>query len=165
MRVEEICTRSIRSCGKDTPLASAGNLMWEADCGILPVVDDAGKVIGVVTDRDICLALSLIDQPACDVPVRAILRPTLHTCRLGDGVRDALRAMRIHKVRRLAVVDGAGVLQGMLSLSDVARAAKPERLADPSDVTDEDLALALKTLWSRVPPEGRVPAPQTTAFV
>jgi CBS domain-containing protein len=74
--------------------------------------------------------------------------------------------MRTQKVRRLPVVDGAGVLQGLLSLNDVALAAKPDRLAEPSDVTYEDLALALKTICGRrLSLEARVPAPQPTAFV
>lgn len=166
MNVEDVCTRTVKTCAKETSLTEPANLMWEADCGILPVVDEAGKVIGVVTDRDICMALALTGQPGTDVPVRVVLRPILHTCRLTDGVREALRTMRAGKVRRLPVVDGAGVLQGMLSLSDVARTAKPDRLARPCDVTDEDLALALKTICRRNPlPQKEIPLPKTTTFV
>ena len=166
MKVEEICTRVVRTCTKETRLSEAGNLMWDGDCGILPVVDEAGRVVGVVTDRDLCMALSLTGQPATEVPVRLLLRTALHTCRLGDSLRDALRTMRSQRVRRLPVVDGAGVLQGILSLSDLALAAKPERLAEPSDVTDEDLALAFKTICGRRPPlEAPVGAPQSTSFV
>jgi CBS domain-containing protein len=112
------------------------------------------------------MALALISQPATEVPVRVVARPTLHTCRLTDDLRDALRTMRTRKVRRLPVVDGAGLLQGMLSLNDVALAAKPDRLALPNDVSFEDLTLALKTICGRrLPLETRVPACQPTAFV
>src|SRR6185295_2209359 len=93
MKVEEICTRVVRTCTKETRLSEAGNLMWDGDCGILPVVDEAGRVVGVVTDRDLCMALSLTGQPATEVPVRLLLRTALHTCRLGDSLRDALRTM------------------------------------------------------------------------
>jgi len=165
MRVEDVCTRSVKSCAKNTSLADAANLMEEGECGILPVLDDAGKVLGVVTDRDICLTLALIRQPAADVPVRVLSTRTLHTCRLHDGLREALGTMRTNRVRRLPVVDGAGVLQGMLSFCDVALAAKPERLAGPTDVTDEDLALALKTISARKPLETPSPTPQATASV
>ncbi len=159
MKVEEICTRAARSCTRETSLADAADILWDADCGILPVVDEAGRVVGVVTDRDICMALALTGQPAADMPVGPLLGPVLHTCRLTDELRDALCTMRTRKVRRLPVVDGAGVLQGVLSLSDVALAAKPERLAGPSDVSDEDLALALKTISApKKAAEQRMPA-------
>jgi CBS domain-containing protein len=165
MKVEEICTRAVKSCTRETSLAEAADLMWETDCGILPVIDEAGKVIGVATDRDICMALALTGQPAADVPVRVLLRPVLHTCRPADEARDALRTMRTQKVRRLPVVDGAGVLLGMLSFSDVALAAKPDRLAGPSDVSDEDLVLALKAISDRKPAAvAPSPASQATAF-
>lgn len=165
MKVEQICTRPAKSCTPESTLADAGNLMGEADCGLLPVVDDAGRVVGVVTDRDICLALSLTGKPANQVPVRILLQDAVHTCGMGEGVRDALRTMRTRKVRRLPVVDGAGVLCGVISLGDVARAAKPERLAGPSDVTDEDLALALKTISGRAPAGTAVPAAATVTLV
>jgi CBS domain-containing protein len=166
MRVEEVCTRAVKSCTKETPLTEAAALMWDGDCGILPVLDEAGKVVGVVTDRDICVALPLIGRPAADVPVRILPTGTLHACRPSDGLREALKTMRTQKVRRLPVVDGAGTLQGMISLSDIARAAKPDRVAGPSDVSYEDLALALQTICGRRPvSEARVPAPQPTAFV
>jgi CBS domain-containing protein len=162
MKVQEICTRAVKCCSRETSAAEAADLMWEADCGILPVVDEAGRVVGVVTDRDICMALALTRQSAAELPIRSLLPQILHTCRLSDEVRDSLRTMRIHRVRRLPVVDGAGILKGMLSLSDLARAARPEALADPTDLTDEDIALALKTICSRKPAESPVPAPQTT---
>ena len=165
MKVEEICTRAVRACTRETPLSEAGNIMWDADCGFLPVVDEIGKVIGVVTDRDLCMALAVIGQPAAEVPIRVLLRPGLSTCRLSDEVRDALRTMRLHKIRRLPVVDGAGVLQGMLSFSDLARVSRPDALAGPADIADEDLSLALKTICARKPAEAAAPAAPTTAFV
>src|SRR6185436_11839880 len=132
MKVEEICTRTVKSCGRETSAADAADAMWEAGCGALPVVDESGRVVGVVTDRDLCMALALTGQRADDLPVRSLLRPTLHTCRLTDEVRDALRTMRLQKIRRLPVVDGAGVLQGMLSLADLVRVSRPDALAGPS---------------------------------
>jgi len=165
MIVEQICTRAVKSCTAETSVADAADLMWEADCGSLPVIDEAGRVIGIVTDRDICMALALTGQPASDLPVRTLLRPILHTCRPGDEVRAALHTMRAHRVRRLPVVDGAGVLRGMLSFSDVALAARPERLATAADVTDEDVTLALKVICTRKPQEAKIPEAQPTAFV
>jgi CBS domain-containing protein len=166
MKVEDICTRDVKSCTRETPLADAGNLMWDENCDVLPVVDEIGKVLGVITDRDICMAAAVTRQPAPVMPVRVAFQPDVPACRLGDGVRDALRMMRFHKVRRLLVVDGAGILKGILTLTDVALAAKPDRVADTTDVSYEDLALAFKTIFA---PRGKeadpVPAPETTTYV
>src|SRR4030095_9400718 len=115
MKVEQIFTREVKSVSRETSAAEAADLMWEADCGGLPVVDEGGRVVGIVTDRDLCMALALTNQSAADLPVPSLLPPPLHTCRLSDEVGEALRIMRLHKIRRLPVVDAAGVLQGMLS--------------------------------------------------
>ena len=166
MKVEDICTRDVKSCTREIPLADAGNLMWEENCDVLPVVDEIGKVLGVITDRDICMAAAVTRQPAPSMPVRVAFQPDVPLCRLGDGVRDALRTMRNHKVRRLPVVDGAGVLRGMVSLTDVALAAMPDRAAGPTDVSFEDLALAFKTIFApRKREPAPVPSPETTSYV
>lgn len=132
----------------ETSLAQAGNLLWEVGCGALPVVDEVGKVVGLLSDREVGLALAMLARPASEIPVRVVFHPSA-TCRASDDVRDALRIMRTRKVRQLPVVDGAGLLQGMLSFSDVVLAAKPDRLASPGDVADEDLILALKSITAR----------------
>lgn len=163
MKVEEICTRAAKSCTPETSAADAADLLYETDCGALPVIDEGGKVTGIVTDRDLLMGLALTGQAPPDLPVRALLRPTLHTCRLSDEVRDALRTMRLHKIRRLPVVDGAGILRGMLSLSDFARAARPDAVAGPADIAHEDLVLALQAICARRPAPD--PVPKTTALV
>jgi CBS domain-containing protein len=134
--------------------------MWEADCGALPVIDEGGRVVGIVTDRDLCMALALTGRAPADLPVRSVVHSSLHTCRPSDEVREALRQMRLHRIRRLPVVDGAGVLQGMLSFADVARVARPDGLAGPADIADEDLVLALKTICARKRVDPPVPAPE-----
>jgi CBS domain-containing protein len=160
MKVEEIFTREVKSVSPETSAADAADLMWEADCGALPVVDEGGRVVGIVTDRDLCMALALTGRPAPDLPIRSVVHPTLYTCRPSDEVRDALRQMRLHRIRRLPVVDGAGVLQGMLSFADLARAARPDALAGPADIADEDLLLALKTISARKRIDAPAPAPE-----
>ena len=165
MKVAQICTRAAKSCGRETSAAEAADLMWEADCGALPVVDESGRVVGIVTDRDLCMALALTGQRPEDLPVRSMLPEILHTCRLTDEVRDALRTMRLFRIRRLPVVDGAGVLQGMLSFCDLVRASKPDGIAGPEDIADEDLTLALKTICARKPAEAAVSANPTPVVI
>lgn len=152
MKVNEICTRVVKSCTRDTCLAEAGLLMWDGDCGVLPVLDETGKVVAVVTDRDICMSVATKHRPANQIAVREVIGAEVHSCKLHDEVRDALKTMRTAKVRRLPVLDAQGALQGMLSLNDVALAAKPDRIAKPTDVTYEDLAIAMKAICGRLLP-------------
>src|ERR1700688_1771554 len=84
MNVEEICTRGVKSCMKDQSLAEAGRIMWDAECEVLPIVDDAGIVIGIITDHDLCMAVVLSGQPAAELPVSMLQQAAVPTCRLGD---------------------------------------------------------------------------------
>jgi CBS domain-containing protein len=51
-------TSDVRTCRPETNLAEAVRDMWEGDCGALPVVSDEGRVIGMITDRDVCIAVA-----------------------------------------------------------------------------------------------------------
>ncbi len=119
MRVRDLMTTDVRSCRGETNLAEAVKEMWEGDCGVLPVVNDEGRVTGVVTDRDICIALATRGQLADRIAVRDVAQGHAHTCQAEDDVAAALQTMKLHKVRRLPVVDADGHLRGMLSLNDV----------------------------------------------
>lgn len=119
MNVNEFMTSSPRTIRGHENLAVAAAAMWQDDCGVLPVVDDADRVIGVITDRDICMALATRNRPASDVAVGEVIgRPPL-TCASDDAIEKALDTMRSHQVRRLPVVDEYGRLQGILSVNDV----------------------------------------------
>jgi CBS domain-containing protein len=98
-------------------------MMAEAGCGFLPVLEN-GRVIGVVTDRDICLALARLDRRPALTEVREVMSRELFSCDVSAEVGVALGAMRAHGVRRLPVLDAKGKLQGVLSLDDVALAAR-----------------------------------------
>jgi len=149
MKVKEICTRAVKTCTRDTRLSDAGWAMWEGDCGILPVVDEAGKVVGIITDRDICMSTSTKYRPAAEIAVGEAFSDKVLTCRGHDDVRDALKIMRQAGIRRIPVVDAQGKLEGILSLNDVALASQPDQPPQLTDVTYEDVALALKAICGR----------------
>ena len=119
MKVKEIMTRDARSCAPETSVREAAATMREADCGALPVVHK-GKTSGMSTDRDICLALAERNRLPSDLQVEEAMSRALYACAKEDGVEKALATMRGHQVRRLPVVDGNGVLRGIVSLNDVA---------------------------------------------
>ena len=86
MRIKEIMTAEPTTCSPDTTLAAAASLMWEGDCGILPVVDD-GALVGVVTDRDMCIALATRNQLASEVRIGTVATKTVLTCEPEDDVQ------------------------------------------------------------------------------
>jgi CBS domain-containing protein len=119
MTVKEIMTGNVKACGESTDLASAAKIMWDCDCGIVPVVNAERRVVGVITDRDICIALATRQATSGSLSVRDVLRPDVQTCSADDDVRDALRLLKNRRVRRLPVVDRQGRLIGIISLNDL----------------------------------------------
>ena len=117
MNVRDLMTTHPTSASSAESLASAAVKMWNEDCGILPVVDD-GAVEGVITDRDIAMALAMRATSASQVLVGEVINGSVHACQPKDAITDALGTMREHRVRRLLVLDG-GELVGLLSLNDV----------------------------------------------
>lgn len=121
MLVESLMTRDVEVCGPDSTLGDAAAVMWRRDCGVVPVVDEGGRVVGVVTDRDICMALSMRGQRATEVRVAEVMARGVETCTPVDDVGEALEALARRQVRRLPVVDSRGHLVGILSLNDIIR--------------------------------------------
>jgi CBS domain-containing protein len=125
MKVKDIMTTEPKTCAEDMTLAGAADLMWEGDCGILPVLDDR-KVVGVVTDRDMYIALATRDRLASQMAVGEVARKPVVTCEPEEDVHAALAAMKTHRVRRLPVVGFGDTLLGIISMNDILLAARPE---------------------------------------
>jgi CBS domain-containing protein len=118
MRVDSVMTRDIVSCEPTDTLAHAAKLMAERDCGCVPVCERGG-VVGILTDRDVCLAAVQRDQKLRDISVQDVMTRDVMTCMPSDSVDAALLKMRQRRVRRLPVTH-SGKLIGVLSLNDVA---------------------------------------------
>jgi CBS domain-containing protein len=125
MKVKDLMSTGVRTCTPETTVAEAVRLMREADCGILPVVDD-GELVAVVTDRDICIALSTQDARAAHVRVGAIATKDVVTCAPEDDIKAALISMTQARVRRLPVVGFGSAVVGVLSMNDIVRAVEPD---------------------------------------
>jgi len=119
MRVETAMMRSAAYCTPETNLGTAAEIMWKFDCGMLPVVGADRKVVGVITDRDMCIALATRNKLAGEITVGEVFAGRAYTCRPQDDIRAALDTMSRQKVRRLPVVNSDGVLQGILSMDDI----------------------------------------------
>jgi CBS domain-containing protein len=138
MKVREIMTSDVKSCSADTNLATAAEIMWKHDCGAVPVTDGGGSVVGMITDRDICIAAATKSRPEGDIQIREVLSKPLRSCSPTDDIRSAMETMKNEQLRRLPVVDSDGRLAGIVSLHDIAMQAKGRQAAgiSPTDVLD-----------------------------
>lgn len=142
MNVMELCSTDLCTCRRETDLASVAGMMWERDCGIVPVVDERRHVVGVITDRDICLAVATRGCRATDLCVGDVISGEAFVCSATEDVRSALRSMASHAVRRLPVVNERHELVGVLSISDVIQAARDK--SKVGALTGSDVLLALQ---------------------
>ena len=125
MKVREIITEQPKCCGPGTNLSAAAELMWSNDCGVLPVVED-GRLAGIVTDRDICIALGTRNKTAADMNVKDVATAPVQTCAPDADLHSATATMRHAKVRRLPVVNAEGKLEGIVALNDIVLAVGPK---------------------------------------
>ena len=122
-RIEKLMHRPVVTCHVNDCLAKAARLLWEQDCGALPVVDENGRVVAMITDRDICMAAYTQGLPLQSIQVRSAMSNQLYSCRPSDPVVQAEKQMGEKQVRRLPVVDEQGRVLGILSLNDLTREA------------------------------------------
>lgn len=120
MNVQRLMTRNVRTCRADDTLDHAARVMWEADVGCLPVVDDEGRPLGMITDRDICMAAYTQGVALRDARVESAMSKTLLTCSPQSSVAEVEELMQRSQIRRVPVVE-LGALVGMVTLGDIAR--------------------------------------------
>jgi CBS domain-containing protein len=119
MTVKEVMTEEVTTCHLDTNLAAASALMWENDRRALPVLTSAGEFAGVLTDRDICIALGTRNVRASELTAGQVVGDGALVCSSSDDIGVALQIMRDAKVRRLPVVNKDRKLEGIISIDDV----------------------------------------------
>ena len=133
MQVKDVMTKEPRTCSPTTNLAAAAAIMLDGDCGILPVVKD-GKVVGVVTDRDMYIALATRGKRASEIEVADVVQTPVYTCGPEDDVPSVLDTMKRHRVRRLPVVGFGDPILGVVSMNDIVLAAGPRKGVREGDV-------------------------------
>src|SRR5438093_4224642 len=103
MKVRELMTQPAEACEPNSNLASAAMIMWRNDCGVVPIVSDGRKPVGVITDRDICMAVATRHVPAEEIRVQDVMSGDLEFVRADDDVEKAMESMRRKQLRRLPV--------------------------------------------------------------
>jgi acetoin utilization protein AcuB len=126
MNVDDVMTSKLHTCKGGETLDRAAKIMWELGCSEVPVVDDDGFLVTMVSDRSACLSAFTQGKPLKEIPVTSAAPRTFRVARGSDSLDEALQVMRKHHERCLPVVDGKGRLVGVLSITDILRATSLE---------------------------------------
>lgn len=147
MRVQDLMTWDPESCTPHHDLAHAAMIMWRRDCGFVPVVESGtNKLAGVITDRDICMAVATKGRSPGSIQVGEVMNKKPVSCLPGDELKTALRRMGDAQVRRIPVTDTQGNLRGIVTLNDlILHAEKTDRHGE-APVTYADVMGVLQTV-------------------
>jgi CBS domain-containing protein len=121
MRVKDIMSRDPICCAPDASLREVAEKMVEVDCGEIPVCDEGGRPIGVVTDRDIVCRLVAKGRDPLEAHAEDCMSEPVVTASPDMTTEDCARLMEQYQVRRLPVVDEQGVCCGIVAQADFAR--------------------------------------------
>lgn len=140
MNVQDVMNREPQAVRMVDRLDEAARVLWDHDCGFVPVVDGSSRLVGVLTDRDLCMASYTQGRALADLPVLGVMSRELTTCRPNDTLAAAMDKMQHVQVHRLPVVDARGMLVGVLSSNDLIQAQKARPAAVSSGKVLETLA-------------------------
>ncbi len=145
MNVNRVMTANPDACRPDESLTAAASIMWHRDCGAVPVVDEQHRVIGIITDRDICIGVASLNARARGIRIREVMSTDPVTCCEGDSLEYALGLMAERQIHRLPVTDGDGVLVGIVSMGDLLRRAD-KKLKKSERVSRKEVFAAIRAI-------------------
>lgn len=123
MHIKEIMSHPVVTCPVDSTADIPARLMWEFDCGVIPLVNQEGRLAGIVTDRDLCMAALTQGRPLHQIQVATAMPKQVFSCHADDTVEAAESLMRENQIRRVPIVDAEGRPVGLLAMNDLARLA------------------------------------------
>jgi CBS-domain-containing membrane protein len=140
MKVQDLMTSDVKSCREYNTLNTAAQVMWDHDIGCVPIVDHENHVIGMLTDRDVCMSAYLQGAPLTAASVTSAMSKEVFLCRSDDDIASVEHLMQDKQIHRVPVVDPQGRLLGIISLNDIAReAARESETKKPREVGDAEV--------------------------
>jgi CBS domain-containing protein len=136
MKVLDLMTRDVYACSPESTLAQAAQIMWDHDLGALPVTDDRNRLIGMITDRDICMAAYTRGQTLRDMIVGEAMSTKVVTCAQDATDLDVARAMATRQIRRIPVVDADERVVGIVTVNDLALAMQRDHSIPAREVAE-----------------------------
>lgn len=158
MKVRDVMTPSAVCSKPETNVGAAVELLWSHSCGMLPVVGRDHRLVGVVTDRDICIALGTRNRLPGDLTIGEIAIAPVFTCKPEDEIHEALGTMAEKQVRRLPVVNDEGVPQGILSMDDIITHGDLNHWEGCCELSSEEIIRSLKRLYGKAATKAQVKA-------
>ena len=152
MKVKDVMTQSAVCCSTETNVGAAVELLWVNNCGMLPVVGNDLRIQGVVTDRDITIAMGTRNRLPGELTVGEIATTNIVTCKPEDEIHEALQTMAEKRVRRLPVVNNEGIPEGILSIDDIITHGDLGKWQGCCELSGEEIIRALKKLYGRKSP-------------
>jgi CBS domain-containing protein len=164
MKVQDVMTYDVQSCAPETNLATVAMKMWRGDFGAMPVV--AGrKVVGMITDRDICMAAASKHRDPANIRVKEVISGKVYGCSSDTDIHAALKIMQQKQVRRLPIIRPIinaedGSLEGILSMNDIVLKAQDNR---GGELSAQDVENALRAICTHRPVAPAKPLQQPVA--
>lgn len=146
MKIAQGMTRDVRTCRHTDTLDVAAKLMWDHDIGAVPILDEDDRVVGIVTDRDACMAAVTQHRALHDLPCTLAMSKQVVTCRPDDSDVVVADLMARHKIRRIPVIDDDERLIGIVSLNDLALS-----MSNGRDVPAKEVAGTLAAICEHRP--------------
>jgi CBS domain-containing protein len=146
MKVRNVMKKDVKFCPPEATVAEVARVMAINDCGVVPIVDAQNRVVGMITDRDICLEVATKDRLPSRVPVRQIMKRKVYGCGPDEDIHAALNLMQNRKVRRLPVLDDDGKLCGILSFDDVVLRAERTLGTEAPELSETETVETLKAI-------------------
>ena len=153
MKVKEVMMCTPYTCRRETNLGEAAELMWKGNCGFLPMTGQDGRVCGVITDRDVCMALGTRNKLAGEITAGEVSDGNLFACAPEDEIHVALLTMREGRVRRLPVIDSEGRAVGVLSMDDVLLHAEPSGSGRIVELSTDEVVRSYRAINQRDLPQ------------
>jgi CBS domain-containing protein len=121
MYIKDVMSHPVITAPAGSTLDEVARLMREFDCGIVPIVASDGRLTGVVTDRDICMAAYTQGKPLAAIAVESAASTTVIACHAEDSIERVEHLMRDHQIRRVPVLDNENRPVGMVAVNDLVR--------------------------------------------
>jgi CBS domain-containing protein len=128
MRIRHVMTKDPSCCVPEDTAVKAASIMRQEKAGIVPVIDNeqSRRVVGVVTDRDLCMNVIAESRDPNSVAVKQCMTTSVVTCSPNDSIDRAMQLMKENQIRRIPVIDESGTLQGIVAIGDLVSRATPK---------------------------------------
>jgi CBS domain-containing protein len=143
MKVQELMTKKVFSVTDRQTLNDAAQIMWEHNCGCVPVLSaENSHLVSVITDRDIAMASYINGKCLSDIPVMVAHSKRAIVVQPQDDIDAVEKIMQSNQIRRIPVIDEASLVVGIVSLNDIAMASK----VNHSEVSADDVSSTLAAI-------------------